>query len=290
MLYNEIEQLWIECASELLSYKFSGPIIETLSKQTIDSIRRVEIYKTYLQRANNAEKNRHSYYSTNNPFTLAQRSSLSLETRIWCVYVATYFGKSNASKWTLFNRSVFRPDKSLISFEDIIENREQYFDYLRDLNLFEGSNYSNHRKYTKKSLDGSKGVLNSFDFLIDGIGQFRFVSPTSFDTTYRNALAIPNFGRMAAFDFTSSLCKCGLNVQEPESMYHKYSTGPLAALKEILKLAGIRNPPQSLQVDFGRDLLEWFSTHSSIYMIAQVLEDAICNWQKSPRSYGRYFG
>ncbi len=73
-------------------------------------------------------------------------------------------------------------------------------------------------------------------------------------------------------------------------MYHKYSTGPLNAIKNILKLADISSPSKELQVEFGDKLLQWFDQNSNIYMLAQVLEDAICNWQKSPTEYKRYFG
>lgn len=290
MTFNQIKQLWISSIQELLDVNFPEEVINCLSYQMIDSISRVNIFKIYLERARKAESETLSYFHTSNPFTLAQRSSLTLETRVWHSYVATYFGKSNSSKWNLFYKATFRDDNSLITLEYILGNKDEYFNYLRSLNFFGNGNFSNHRKYTKKSLDGEKGVLSSFNFVLDNIHLYVTGTIVPFDEVYRSARSIPNFGRMAAFDFTCNLCKCGLNVEEPESMYQTHSTGPLKALNDILILSGVDNAPKSLQVSLGDELLKWFKTNSDIYMLAQVLEDTICNWQKSPKSHIRFFG
>ena len=290
MTLTQIKHLWTRVIAEILNSEFQEPIIDCLSRQMIDSIRRVLIFRTYLERAEKAEIENLPYFHTSNPFTLAQRSSLSLDSRIWHNYVATYFGKSNKSKWMLFNRATFREDKSLITFEDILDNPEEYFEYLRSISFFDNSSYSNHRKYTKKSLEGDKGVFLSFYYVMENIHLFKAETVSAFDVIYRNSLSIPNFGRMAAFDFSCNLCKCGLNVLEPESMYQRYSTGPLSALRNLLTLADVPNPDKNFQVSFGDDLLTWFDDNSNIYMLAQVLEDTICNWQKSPLNHIRYFG
>ncbi len=290
MTVSEIKQLWISSINELLDSTFPSETVNCLSYQMVDSIRRVTIFRTYFDRARQAEKKNLSYLHTSNPFTLAQRSSLTMETRVWYIYVATYFGKSNTSKWKLFNKATFKDDHSLITLEDILENREDYFSYLRGLNFFNNGKYSNHRKYTKKSLDGGKGVFSSFYFLIENLDLFTPAKATPFEEVYRNALKIPNFGRMAAFDFTCNLCKCGLYVNEPESMYQSHSTGPLSALNDMLILSGVKNVTKNLQISLGDELLSWFKTNSDIYMLAQVLEDSICNWQKSPNEHIRFFG
>ncbi len=207
MKLNDIEYLWSNAINDLLEFEFSGKVINCLARQTVDSIRRINIYSAYMERAETAENRGLSYYSTCNPFTLAQRNSLSLQTRVWVIYLATYFGKSDTSKWKLFNNAAFKNDKNLIQFDYITKNKKEYFEYLRLLDFFKNSKYSNHRKFTKKSLDGEKGVFSSFEFMIDNIEIFTLTVKYSYDTIYQRALHIPNFGRMAAFDFTSSLCK-----------------------------------------------------------------------------------
>ena len=291
MTLAEIRALWTQALSDLLNTTLDDDVIEVLSLQTIDSIRRISIYDTYAEKAKKAEALELPYYDTYNPFTLSQRDSLNLSSKVWYIYLATYFGKSNKSKWKLFNNAAFRNDKSLIELSYILENREEYYDYLKSFDFFAEANYSNHRKFTKKSMDGKLGVLSSIDFFLDNISQFTF-SPDSaeFDLAYKRAMSIPTFARMSAFDFTSSLCKCGLNVDDPISMYHESSTGPLRALKDLLELSGQDGPSKASQIEFGNNLLDWFIGNSDIKVVAQVVEDAICNWQKSPNQYERYYG
>ncbi len=290
MDYETIKSLWEQGVSDLLDVELSEEIINVLSLQTIDSIRRITIYDTYAIKARQAEGSSLSYFHTSNPFILSQRDSLPLNSRVWYIYLATYFGKSNKSKWKLFNNAAFRKDKTLIELDHILNNRQNYYEYLRSLDFFAESNFSNHRKYTKKALDGEGGVLNSMEYFLDNMDHFTHANSVEFDFIYKRALLIPNFGRMAAFDFTASLSKCNLNVDAPVSMYHQSSTGPLRALKHILILSGAESTNRKAQVELGDKLLQWFINNSDIPMIAQVIEDAICNWQKSPTRHVKYFG
>lgn len=290
MKNNEVIELWNQALTEILGGTFNDDVINVLSLQTIDSIRRISIYKTYRKKAEQAEAQNLPYSHTSNPFTLSQRDSLSLNSKAWYIYLATYFGKSDTSNWKLFNNAVFREDGTLIDLESILENREEYFDYLRSFDFFKETKYSNHRKYIAKSLDGDRGVLRSMDYFLDNINDFACSDPTDFHLVYKKSHKIPNFARMGAFDFTSSLCKCNLNIKDPESMYLEGSTGPLKALKDMLKLSGLNKSSKAEQISFGNELLNWFMENSDIEIAAQVIEDAICNWQKSPNHYERYFG
>lgn len=290
MNLKELNTLWQNALHDLLDVSFDADLINVLSHQTIDSIRRINIYQAYAMKARRAEELNLPFFHTSNPFTLSQRSSIGIDSKVWYIYLATYFGKSNKSKWKLFNKTAFKADKSLIEFKEIKLNRLHYYTYLRNIDLFNNANFSNHRKYTKKSLEGRKGLIYSIDYFLDNIDKYSHSNLVEFDVVFSYAMKIPNFGRMAAFDFTSSLCKCNLNINDPISMYHENSTGPLKALADILILAKCKDVSKSAQIDFGNDLLAWFLEHSKIQIVAQVLEDTICNWQKSPRKYQRYFG
>lgn len=140
MTINDIQHLWSKAVNELLESNFSDDIINCLALQTVDSIRRVNIYKRYRERAEYADKKDLSYHHTSNPFTLAQRDSLSPQTRVWIVYLATYFGKSDTSKWNLFNKAAFSSKKELMHHEYIINNKEEYYKYLMSCDFFEAPN------------------------------------------------------------------------------------------------------------------------------------------------------
>ncbi len=283
-------ETWKKAINEVFGFDLPNKNLDVLAQQTKDSISRIQIYKAYKRRALNADENGLSYYQSYVPFVLSQRSSIKSKEKVWLLFLATYFGKSNSSKWELFKRSAFDNSKNLISYSSIEGDREKYFNHLRSFDFYKNANYSNHRKFIAKKLDGDKGFIRSANFLMDNIEDYIFDHPEKFDIVYNSALKIPNFGRMGAFDFTSSLCKCACNVLEPTDLYLKNSTGPLIGIGELLKIGEIENQSKKDKVKLGNDLLVWFIANTNIFMCAQVLEDAICNWQKSPAKYKKYFG
>ena len=289
MNIKELEKLWSKAIKEVLTGKIDSNKLNILAKQTFDSIRRIQIYETYKIKALQASQEKRPFIYTSNPFVLAQRPDLNFENRAWIIYLATYFGKSNKSKWTLFNRSVFRKDQSIIKFDQIQSDLDGYFKYLYSFDFFQDCTYSNHRKYTAKKLLGSKGLFRSMEYFVNNFELYSSEDEMEFHEMYLLSQKIPNFGRLGGFDFTSSLVKCKFNVKEPKSMYADHSTGPLQALELLLKLTN-NNSSLASQKQLSWDLMEWFLKKSKIFMTGQVLEDAICNWQKDTRKYIRYTG
>jgi hypothetical protein len=289
MNIEELEELWRQAIYDVLGNQIDSAKLNILARQTYDSIRRIRIYDTYKIKANDAVANQMSFSHTSNPFVLAQRKDLSFQERVWVVYLATYFGKSKNSGWDLFKRASFKPDQSIIKFEQIKDDIDSYFKYLSSIDFFQGCTFSNHRKYTAKELNGSKGLFRSIDYFVKNIQIYCPEVEMDFHDMFLLSIKIPNFGRLAGFDFTSSLAKLDLNVKEPTSMYADHSTGPLQALGLLLKLTG-NNTAIVYQRELGSDLMSWFLTNSTIFMVGQVLEDAICNWQKNTTRYIRYVG
>ena len=289
MTVEELELLWTKAIDANLNGKIDGLRLNVLAKQTYDSIRRIEIYKAYKTKANKSVKNKEPFSHTSNPFILAQRSDLGMQDRLWILYLATYFGKSNKSGWTLFNRAAFKKDGSLIRFAEVKNDLDSYFQFLSSFDFFADCDYSNHRKFTAKKLIGPNGVFKSLEFFVNNIELFISENEKDFHEMYVLAKKIPGFGRLAGFDFTSTLVKCGLNVSEPNSMYANHSTGPLDGLKLLLKLTN-NSTSSSSQIKLSADLMDWFLKNTKIFMTGQVLEDAICNWQKSTTNYKRYTG
>ena len=287
---NELQRLWERVLYEVLDSKIDEKALAALSFQTKDSIRRIEVYETYKMRAEIADKNGLPYFFSTNPLVLAQRPSISNLSKLWFLYLATYFGKSLRSKWTLFKRSAFDDNGNVILVEEIIKDKASYFKNLKSFDFFAECQFSNHRKYTKKTLLGENGFINSANYFLDNIYQFDFSKKIDFDHVYNLILNVPSFGRMAAFDYACSLCKCNLNVNEPTSMYLKHSTGPRAGFRYLLNTCGIDLSEIDDIVQAGDEIQKWFQENTEIFLVAQVLEDARCNWQKNPNVQVRYFG
>ncbi len=285
----DLENLWKQAIEDLLNSKIDANKLNILARQTNDSIRRIEIYESYKRRALQAVNEKQDFIHTSIPYVLAQRSDLSQINKVWVLYIATYFGKSSKSKWELFNRATFDNKRSIMLFENIQQDLSKYLNYLSSFNFFDGCTYSNHRKFTTKRLTGEKGVFGSMEYFVKNVDQYSVENKMDFHSMYKLAEKIPNFGRLAAFDFSSSLVKCGLNIEEPQSMYAEHSTGPLDAIDLLLRLTNHKSSSNA-KFKLCSDLMRWFQENTNIFMTGQVLEDALCNWNKNTAAYIKYIG
>ena len=91
--------------------------------------------------------------------------------------------------------------------------------------------------------------------------------------------AVHRFGRLARFDYLTNSARLGLSTAVAGRPYLPEATGPLAGARLLFGQA----PPQRLEeiaIEFGRVTSVPFA----------VLEDALCNWQKSPTVFKRFRG
>lgn len=156
-----------------------------------------------------------------------------------------------------------------------------------------------HRKY--ESLDafsrnGTGSVVESFVNWITATGSFGDLvraahrrvgqNPTEvFDALYGDMRRVHRFGRLAKFDFLALLGKLGIAPITPGSAYIRDNAiGPFLGL--CMLVTGNRNGPiirtqaDAIYVELGQAL--------TVGM--QELEDALCNWQKSPGEYRHFRG
>jgi len=159
-----------------------------------------------------------------------------------------------------------------------------------------GRKFGNHRKF--ESLADTGRTINTYVAWVGPDGHQELVNAAlhearrlggnerrvAFDVLYRSMDAVSRFGRLAKFDYLCMLGKLQLAPIEPGSTYVKDATGPASGARLLFggtKQAKIR--PQQLE-DFLSDL----ESHLGIGM--QALEDAICNWQKSPDEFKTFRG
>jgi hypothetical protein len=105
----------------------------------------------------------------------------------------------------------------------------------------------------------------------------------TFDDLYRG-MHVHRFGRLAKFDYLAMLGKLFLADIEPPSTYILEGTGPLSGAR--LLYCGKKDDKShdkeldSWLVELGKDL----------GVGQQVVEDALCNWQKSPAKFRMFRG
>jgi hypothetical protein len=154
--------------------------------------------------------------------------------------------------------------------------------------------FGNHRKYISLSAWSNAGTGAAFETYVDWVGPSRSHSAVvngaiqaaghnpkeGFDLLYRSMNAVASFGRMARFDYLTMLGKLGFANIEPPRPYLSGATGPLAGARLLYGVEGAASQMDHWLVELDADL--------NVGM--QVVEDAICNWQKRPDVYVRFRG
>jgi hypothetical protein len=155
--------------------------------------------------------------------------------------------------------------------------------------------FSNHRKYESKSPAQMKRVLGSYIDFVNAYGDHRRLlldvhrsagqNPyESFHELYRRMATVKRFGRLGTFDFLAMLGKLGAAPIEPGSAYLAGSTGPLkGANLLVLGDASAKSDPRRLEEILNK-------LDCKIGVGKQVLEDALCNWQKAPDQFALFRG
>jgi hypothetical protein len=230
-----------------------------------------------------------------------------LDEACWLVFLSVHFGKNLRTGWRLVQDvygglGVPTP----WSWDRISRNPRQFRQWLskKEVQLQGGDgiprHFGNHRKYQSLSASKPNGTAAAIESYINWVGPqknhlVRFdevLNATghdprkSFDLLYHSLDAVTSFGRMAKFDYLTMIGKIGLASIEPPSTYMQGATGPLVGSK--LLFTG------STKTKLPRPQIEtWLSVLDEMLRLPfgmQILEDAICNWQKSPNKFKRFRG
>lgn len=219
----------------------------------------------------------------------------------WLAFLATHFGKHTNDGWRLTRGfyGAFGTRSSWTWLEASGHHAElnAWLDGQWPTLVNDGvpRRFSNHRKYESKSPAQMKSVLGSYIGFVTAHGDHRKLMQgvhksvgqnpyDGFHELYRRMAAVRRFGRLGTFDFLAMLGKLGIAPIEPGSAYLAKATGPLKGAKLfIYGDANAKADPQQLE-----EVLEMLDVELKVGK--QVLEDALCNWQKTPARFVLFRG
>jgi len=212
----------------------------------------------------------------------------------WLVFLATHFSKHDQDEWKLM-RAVYGRLGSLPiwSWTEITKNPTAFRLWLRsNQSGLDGLRFGNHRKYESKRENSNRGLANVVESYIDWVGppfdhdqkiaqitQQANNPHTTFDRLYRSLDEVFRWGRLARFDHVTMLGKIGLVNVEPEIAYLKDATGPLRGVALLLK----GNASAKINIESSEAVLIKLGRELGVGQ--QILEDSLCNWQKSPTTF-----
>jgi hypothetical protein len=152
--------------------------------------------------------------------------------------------------------------------------------------------FGGHRPYETLKLLPNRGTPRAVASYVQWVGSNRghqalFSDATdraegdrgrSFDLLYRS-MNVASFGRLGKFDYLTMIGKLGLAPIEPASPYLVGASGPLRGAQLLFAGAGGQRAKT-------RDLDRWASELGIALGVGmQVIEDSLCNWQKSPERF-----
>jgi len=222
----------------------------------------------------------------------------------WLVFLFVHFGKNSKAGWR-YAREVYgrlgdgsRWDWASVSADPISFRNwlDRHQGDLKRESVARG--FGNHRKYVSLSAHSDNGTGAAVASYVEWVNPPRthtqlmdkFIDEArgdpriAFDALYRSMSIVTTFGRLARFDYLAMVGKLRLASIEPAFAYIKGNKGPLTGAQLLFEGS---NSGSSGSKDFDSLLLK-LDTYLGVGM--QVIEDALCNWQKSPREFRPFRG
>lgn len=269
---------------------------DCLVKQMVDSVRRIR-YVTVIKNKNLDNSVCDPKSISFDPLKAAAKylQNGNLDEAAWLVFLFVHFGKNKKTKWQLIINVYGNLGKVPWTWKHIQGNVQKFRNWL-DQNesvIKHNANFGNHRKY--ESINGlqnngtGEAISTYINWVITAGGHsLLFASASSkgnpkmaFSILYKSMNAVTRFGRTAKFDYLTMCGKLGIANIEPDSTYMNGSTGPYSGAQLLFGKGANRSK-------YG-ELLDALEAHLGLHFGMQVLEDSLCNWQKSPNIY-IYFG
>ena len=223
-----------------------------------------------------------------------------LDEAFWLVFLFVHFGKHRRAGWRYVRDVYGGLGGKLWDWRSVSDDPTQFRFWLdanqAALQAKPGPRgFGNHRKYESLNAwedTGTGAAVESYVAWVLSAGgdhqeRFRFLNGLSpevgFDSLFRAMVDVRRFGRIARFDYLTTTMKLGLLHIRPPHSYLVGATGPLIGARLLLDGGTPGSTPRQLQERLAQ-------LSGSIGVDADVMEDAVCNWQKRPDEYVRFSG
>lgn len=275
---------------------------EVLIEQMIESIRRISFIKVARERPlSNLRRDPSSDLYDPIRAAMLFASEGRVDEACWQVFLSVHFGKSLRSAWRL-PRDVYGRlgDGQLWGWREVSNDVAGFRAWLSaSTPTLRGSDgvvrrFGNHRKYTSLDAWSENGtgsaVATYVDWIRVGGGHQRLFAAAfrdarnepkdAFHLLYESMATVRSFGRIGRFDYLTMVGKLEIAPIEPDIAYMKNATGPLAGAKLLF---GQLKP-------VGRYDAAVAALGAELGVNMQVMEDSLCNWQKSPEVFISFRG
>jgi hypothetical protein len=266
----------------------------SLVRQMIDSLHRVEYVERLGERgiaAGRADPNS-DLFDPLKASVLHLRAG-EIDEAAWLVFLSTHFGFHGRVGWRSTRMVYGALGGDPWTWVKVSANPAAFRAWFQ-ANAAELSAvvFGNHRKYESVRVDARENLADTVESYVAWVGANRghalMLSEIldandgdprrTFDALYRD-MNVARFGRTGRFDYLTMIGKIGIVAIDPPHPYFGSATGPVDGAKLLFtgsKVGPARQSDLSAQVVRLGDFLG---------LNMQVMEDSLCNWQKSPAHY-----
>lgn len=264
--------------------------------QLVDSVHRVEYVAAMKTRQLSEARIDPTNEVMFNPLLAAIYAQHQGETEeaFWLIFLFTHFGQNQKGGWRYAREVYGRLGQGGRWEWETVSQQPSALTAWINLNLTElsrpGAGYGNHRKY--ESLGATGRVAESYVEWVQSAGQHSDMiqkarthvgnDPAAlFDWLYQSMSAVRQFGRTAKFDYLTMVGKMGLAPITPGKTYVAQATGPRVGGRLLFGRPDLSN---------GELEQRFTALARALGVGPQVIEDAVCNWQKSPQKFVPFRG
>lgn len=275
--------------------------LNTLVGQIVESIHRIDFVKALLTSdISPARADPDSTFFDPLKAAVLMKRVGDLDESSWLVFLFVHFGKHSKYGYSYARHVYGGLGETRWSWVASRDNPRAFREWLHSngARLRPLGGFGNHRKYeslSARSTTGTGAAVESYTEWVTASGSHSVLfgaalnaaggdSRRAFGHLYRSMGHVVRFGRTARFDYLAMIGKLGISPIEPDSAYLSSSTGPVRGAELLF---GKRRGP-SFPTRQAEKLLVDLAAHLGVGL--QVIEDALCNWQKSPGRFTAFRG
>jgi hypothetical protein len=270
----------------------------TLAMQMVASLRRLDYSEIIRNRDISAKRAdpESPLFDPERAAVFHMRAGRSDEA-FWLIFLATHFGKHLTHGWQQLRDVYSGLDDGIWTWERVSADPGAFRVWLQANGNRIGGGFGSHRKRESIRADlptGTAAVIESYvewvgpahshaDLMRDLIHAGGNNPHSIFEHCY-NSMSVARFGRLGKFDFLALLGRLGFAPITPGSAYLTGATGPLRGAR--LLFGG------DVHAHMAATTLEnWIrGLDAKLGVGMQVMEDSLCNWQKSPAQFVHFRG
>lgn len=292
---EELEAQLMEFHKEKMPLTGIVPVENILAfvDQLIDSLQRVEyVHKVRARPISPLRVDPQSHMFDPIKASMLKAANGQREEAFWLVFLATHCGRNLHTEWLLARELYGAHEDIPWTWARVASDPKAYGEWLEHNRANFKGKFGNHRKYEslKQGARGTGVVVRTYvewvkangshdKMIASALAQAKGNPRQAFALLYDAMGAVMSFGRTGRFDYLTMLAKVGLAAIDANSTYMNEATGPKKGAR-LLFDGQIDSNTGARTLEARVAILE---KHLGVGM--QVMEDAMCNWQKSPGKY-----